>query len=117
MNMFDDDGAIPAKWKAGDHEPVFNEPWEAEAFGLVVHMHQNGLFTWAEWADQLSSSISELADDTPYYEAWLHALEKITLKKTRVDTREVVERMGEWRLALEHTPHGQPIELGDQHAD
>jgi len=37
-----------------NNEPVFNEPWEAQAFAMVVNLHQNGAFTWTEWAHQKS---------------------------------------------------------------
>ena len=31
--------------------PVFREPWEAQAFALAVALHERGLFSWQEWAD------------------------------------------------------------------
>ena len=37
----------------GVEEPVFSEPWQAEAFALVVALHERGLFSWAEWAEAL----------------------------------------------------------------
>jgi hypothetical protein len=27
-------------------EPVFREPWEAQAFSMAVALHERGLFTW-----------------------------------------------------------------------
>jgi hypothetical protein len=42
---------------AGD-EPVFREPWEAQAFAMTVLLHQQGLFTWTEWAQALSAQIA-----------------------------------------------------------
>ena len=38
--------------------PVFREPWEAQAFALVLAMHQRGLFTWLEWTQALSAPIA-----------------------------------------------------------
>ena len=35
-------------------EPVFREPWEAHAFALVIQLHERGLFSWQEWADELA---------------------------------------------------------------
>ncbi|MEK7878383.1 MAG: nitrile hydratase accessory protein, partial [candidate division NC10 bacterium] len=33
----------------GDTEgPVFQEPWEAEAFAMAVRLHEAGYFTWRE---------------------------------------------------------------------
>jgi nitrile hydratase accessory protein len=65
------------------HSPVFNEPWEARAFGMVLALHERGLFTWQQWADALARQI-ELAQaegdadlgDT-YYRHWLLALESL----------------------------------------
>ena len=28
-----------------DNEPVFAEPWQAQAFAMTVKLHENGLFT------------------------------------------------------------------------
>ena len=30
--------------------PVFNEPWEAQVFSLVLALHEKGQFSWDEWA-------------------------------------------------------------------
>jgi nitrile hydratase accessory protein len=63
--------------------PVFNEPWEARAFAMVLALHQRGLFTWPQWAAALSRQITQAqaagdADlgDT-YYQHWLLALESL----------------------------------------
>ena len=37
--------------------PIFKEPWEAQAFGLVIALHEQGLFGWDEWAQLLSEEI------------------------------------------------------------
>ena len=41
--------------KSAEGDPVFPEPWAAEAFAMTVHLHQRGLFTWSEWAETLSA--------------------------------------------------------------
>jgi nitrile hydratase accessory protein len=63
--------------------PVFNEPWEARAFAMVLALHQRGLFTWPQWGAALSRQITQAqaagdADlgDT-YYQHWLLALESL----------------------------------------
>jgi nitrile hydratase accessory protein len=94
-----------------DGEPVFNEPWEASAFALVVELHQKQAFSWDEWAEHLSIVIANEADDTPYYLSWLKALENILASKSLVEDSEVHRRKSEWQEALEATPHGQSIEL------
>lgn len=68
-------------------EPVFSEPWQAQAFALVVNLQQLGVFSWDEWASELGQSIEQARQqgdpdlgDT-YYNHWLVALESITEKK------------------------------------
>jgi len=92
-------------------EPVFNEPWEASAFALVVGLHEKGAFQWTEWADVLSETIKGNEDNTPYYQSWLQALETIVSRKSLVNSSEVSARKREWKSALKATPHGSPIEL------
>jgi nitrile hydratase accessory protein len=64
--------------------PVFNEPWEARAFAMVVLLHERGLFSWPEWAEALSREIgrAQAAGDPDlgdtYYQHWLNALEALT---------------------------------------
>jgi nitrile hydratase accessory protein len=97
--------------------PVFNEPWQAQAFALAVYLLEVGHFTWPEWAETLSQEIraaQERGDpdlgDT-YYQHWLHALERICTEKELVGDEHVSQRQQEWRRAYLNTPHGQPIEL------
>ena len=40
-----------------DARPVFREPWEAQAFGMALVLHERGLFKWDEWAQALSAEI------------------------------------------------------------
>ena len=46
----------------GGEAPVFAEPWQAEAFALVVHLNQVGAFTWSEWTEALSREIAAAGD-------------------------------------------------------
>lgn len=63
--------------------PVFNEPWEARAFAMVLVLHERGLFTWTQWAEALSRQIAmaQAAGDPDlgdtYYQHWLLALESL----------------------------------------
>jgi len=97
--------------------PVFKEPWEAQAFALVVALHENGLFSWQEWATVLSAQIS-LAQNkgdpdlgNTYYQHWLTALEVISRQKSLANEGEMQNRKSQWHAAYLNTPHGQPIEL------
>ena len=94
-----------------DEEPVFSEPWEAQVFALTVSMHENGLFTWPEWAELLGSAIAEDDGTTPYYQLWTKALETMIERKSLLSDNEIEKRTNAWKQALLNTPHGQPIEL------
>ena len=39
----------------GLDEPVFAEPWQAQAFALAVALNERGLFSWTEWAETLGA--------------------------------------------------------------
>ena len=98
--------------------PVFNEPWEAQAFALAVGLSEAGHFTWSDWAAVLSQEIKDAqgrgdADlGNTYYQHWLNALERICTQKGLVPATDLLRRKEEWRQAYLHTPHGKPIELG-----
>lgn len=66
-------------------ERVFAAPWEAQAFGLALKLHEAGLFAWSEWAQTLAAVIKEAKacgdpdlGDT-YYLHWVKALERILI--------------------------------------
>lgn len=90
---------------------MFSEPWEANAFALVVGLHEKGLFTWNEWAEVLGETLKTNDNETTYYHSWLDALETIVSQKSLVKSDEISVRKAEWQKALMATPHGKPIEL------
>jgi nitrile hydratase accessory protein len=98
-------------------EPVFREPWEAEAFALVLSLHERGAFSWNEWAAVLSDEIkkAQAAGDPDtgetYYHHWLAALERIVAAKGLADAQALARTRKAWAHACERTPHGTPIEL------
>ena len=95
-------------------EPVFKEPWEAEAFALAVHLHDRGLFTWTEWADTLSSVLSKneaSETDQDYYVSWLEALECILATRSVTTMVEINDLTAAWQRAALATPHGNPVLL------
>ncbi len=96
--------------KPFEDSPVFNAPWEAEAFALAVKLHERGLYSWAEWAETLGAEIKR-HPQKPYYENWLAALEHLVEAKSLVTHPERIERIEAWSRAAQATPHGQPIEL------
>jgi nitrile hydratase accessory protein len=100
----------------GIDEPVFSEPWQAEAFALTVALHEKALFTWSEWAEALSSEVKRpgaAADGSDYYEHWLAALEKLLASKGIAQAPEIDVLAAAWERAAHATPHGKPILLAN----
>lgn len=97
-----------------DHGPqapaVFEEPWQAQAFAMVVHLHAQGVFSWQDWADRLSAEIHS-GIERPYYDHWLHALEAIVTGHAGVTAQDLDQRRQDWHAAAARTPHGEPILL------
>ena len=67
--------------------PVFDEPWQAQAFAMTVWLHEQGHFTWPEWAEHLGAEISAAQSEgdpdqgDTYYLHWLKALETLVAEK------------------------------------
>ncbi len=108
--------AVPTIPRTGG-EPVFSEPWEAQAFAMALALHERGVFTWPEWAEALGAEIrrAQAAGDPDtgetYYRHWLAALETLVARKG-IATNDVLNRYrSAWERACHRTPHGQPIEL------
>lgn len=97
--------------------PVFNAPWEAQAFAMTLALHERGLFTWSEWAETLAAQIAaaQAAGDPDtgetYYRHWLAALETLVARKGASSGDELARYRHAWDHAADRTPHGQPIEL------
>jgi nitrile hydratase accessory protein len=112
---------LPLAEASGPAEPVFAEPWEAQAFAMAVELSRRGVFTWTEWAAALSEEVATEPDDGGklcrpdqpgnYYKHWLRALEKLVVKKGLLSDGQLAHRKHEWEHAAEHTERGQPIVL------
>ena len=99
------------------HARTFAEPWQAQAFALVLKLYEEGVFDWSEWSGALSEEIrsagtrGEADRGDTYYQHWLAALEALLLRKAILERSTVDSRIEQWRRAYINTPHGQPIEL------
>jgi nitrile hydratase accessory protein len=97
--------------------PVFNAPWEAQAFAMALALHERDQFSWKEWAQTLADVIAEVRQrgeaDTGehYYRHWQTALERIVAGKGLVSDALLQQRRQQWDEAARRTPHGQPIAL------
>lgn len=103
--------------KVNESDPVFEQPWEADAFVTAVTLSHLGYFEWKSWVATFAEIISfqpqrpgESAHDA-YYRQWLSCLEKVLDQTALVPCDEVQIREAKWRLAYLNTPHGSPVEL------
>ena len=100
--------------------PVFREPWEAQAFGMALALHERGLFTWDEWAQALAAQIrAAQAQGDPdlgntYYRHWLAAIEALVSAKGASSHEELGRYQRAWDHAADRVAHGQPIELCEE---
>ncbi len=98
-----------------DAEPVFAEPWQAQAFALAVRLSAQGHFTWGEWAAALAAELRAAAargepdDGSRYYDHWLTALEHIVVQKRLADPAALSGCKAAWADAYRRTPHGSPV--------
>jgi nitrile hydratase accessory protein len=116
--------ALPGLQRDGEvpvfREPVFREPWEAQAFAMALALHERGLFTWAEWAATLAQEIktAQAAGDpdtgNTYYRHWLNALERLVAEKNVANGATLARARDAWASAAARTPHGMPIALADE---
>ena len=115
----DDDrlSALP-RLPRDEGEPVFAEPWQAQAFALAVKLSEQGHFTWKEWANALAEELKAATargeadeDGSQYYHHWLAALERLVTEKGLADPAALTERKEAWADAYRHTPHGKPVAL------
>ena len=98
--------------------PVFEAPWQAQAFALAVKLSEAGHFTWKTWARTLADELAaadargEPDDGSRYYHHWVAALERLVVELGLSAATVLEERKEAWADAYRHTPHGQPVELG-----
>ena len=96
---------------------VFDEPWQAQAFSVLVALQTTGRFEWKQWVEVFSSTIKQapaLPGESPhqtYYRQWVSALEEMVIRLSLMQVGEIAGRTEEWRRAYLNTPHGQPVQL------
>lgn len=73
-----------------DEGPVFAEPWQAQAFAVVVDLIEAERLTRDEWAKRLGAALKdaeargEYDTGQRYYDHWLVALEQLIVDKNLV---------------------------------
>ncbi len=74
--------------KPDNGELAFDAPWQAKTFAMAVQLNESGVFTWTEWAEELSSQIADfekhnaIENSNDYYKLWQSALEQLVQQKT-----------------------------------
>ena len=103
-------------------EQVFDAPWHAEVFALVVHLNEGGYFDWPEWAGRFGENLAAaktvkigvgegLDGSDDYYQIWLQTLIELMQEKGLVDAKVLASIKAQWREAYLTTPHGKPVHL------
>ncbi|MFL5018038.1 MAG: nitrile hydratase accessory protein [Rhizobium sp.] len=106
----------PGLPRSPEGEPVFPEPWAAEAFAMTVHLHANGLFSWSEWAATLSAQLHKpgrAEDGSDYFDCWMAALSDLIVSRGIANADTILALQQSWQRAATATPHGRPIELSN----
>jgi nitrile hydratase accessory protein len=79
-------------------EPVFEQPWESRAFGMVLALHAQGAFAWDEFRDLLIEEIQhgEREGGRPYSESWVAAFGRLALRKGLLSEADLAARQEEF---------------------
>jgi nitrile hydratase accessory protein len=99
--------------------PVFEEPWQAQAFAMVVELVETGQIDWQEWAAALGQQLKDAEsagvpdDGSRYYHHWVAALEQLLNSKQVTQAEQLAQRKSDWAEAYRSTPHGKPVMLGE----
>jgi nitrile hydratase accessory protein len=100
-------------------DPVFDSPWHAQVFALVVHLNERGLFTWPDWVARFSSALRQaglsqaLNGGDDYFAVWLDTLEQVMLEQGLAGVEDLTDMKRAWERAYVQTPHGEPVHLED----
>ena len=100
-----------------DGEPVFDEPWQAQALAAAYALAESGLFSRQAWSEALGAELRRAEEaGTPdtaetYYQAVVAALERLVTESGAASAEALAERRDAWRQAYLDTPHGQPVIL------
>jgi len=91
-----------------DNGPVFAEPWQAQAFAVVVELIESEKLTRTEWADRLGAVLQAAEDDgqydagVRYYDHWLTALEQLIVEKDLAEWQDLASEKETIRKSDHH---------------
>ena len=81
---------------------------------MTVRLHEQGTFSWAEWAEALSREVhgpGRAIDGSDYFDCWVAALSSLLSECGVASEVEQSALSDRWARAAEATPHGKPILL------
>ena len=76
-------------------ELIFNEPWEARAFGMAVAMESQDTYQWEDFRSRLIQQICQgcrQGSEPEYYRQWFAALEDLAVSFGYVTEEELDRR-------------------------
>lgn len=100
MDELGTDGPVAPPRSNG--ELTFAEPWESRAFGMMLALNDQGVFTLADFQAALITAVGaweakgEPNENYRYYECWLQALEQLVQEQTPVQITEVDRRANDF---------------------
>jgi nitrile hydratase accessory protein len=79
-------------------EPVFDAPWQSRAFGMVVTMHQQGVFPWSAFKTLLIEEVGKADGDGTggYYDHWVAAFQRLLAELEVLTPEQMDTRAGEF---------------------
>jgi nitrile hydratase accessory protein len=84
-------------------ELVFESPWESQAFGMAIALHEQGHYDWEEFRQRLISEIGdwERSDEDEravwdYYRHWLASFEALIKDRGLLSEEEIEQRTSEF---------------------
>jgi nitrile hydratase accessory protein len=100
-----------------DGDPVFDEPWQAEALAIADTLVGKEMFSAGAWSEALGKALrvaesqSAIDNQETYYNCVLSALEQLVAEHSEIDQQAMVGKRQDWEQAYLSTPHGQPVHL------
>jgi nitrile hydratase accessory protein len=95
-------------------ELVFEEPWEARAFGVAIALCRAQGIEWEAFRSRLIDEIGAWEHEWSYYDRWAASLERLVLELGLVQEREVSARADQLAHADSHD-HDHLGEHGHDH--
>lgn len=115
------DGSGPAAPPRDNGELTFAAPWESQAFGLALALHEAGRFGWEDFRQRLIDEIGTWEASQPsgegwsYYGCWLSALERLVSERGLVGGDDLRDRAA--MIAARPPDHGPPGHRHDHPQD